>query len=77
MKARTLVAALSLLGMALAMSAHAQIAKPLKLTLNFLAGQTTAHATIVRVDPANPIVDFFMPAGAANLIVDFLGHFEY
>jgi NitT/TauT family transport system substrate-binding protein len=36
MKARTLVAAL--LGAALAMSAHAQTAKPLKLTLNFLAG---------------------------------------
>jgi hypothetical protein len=46
-------------------------------TLNFLAGQTTAHATIVRIDPANPVVDFFMPAGTANLIVDFLGHFEY
>jgi NitT/TauT family transport system substrate-binding protein len=36
MKARTLVAAL--LGAALAMSAHAQTAKPMKLTLNFLAG---------------------------------------
>jgi hypothetical protein len=46
-------------------------------TLNFLAGQTTAHATIVRVDPDNPVVTFFMPAGTANLIVDFLGHFEY
>jgi hypothetical protein len=46
-------------------------------TLNFLAGQTTAHATIVRIDPANPVVNFFMPAGTANLIVDFLGHFEY
>jgi hypothetical protein len=46
-------------------------------TLNFLAGQTTAHATIVRIDPANPVVTFFMPAGTANLIVDFLGQFEY
>jgi hypothetical protein len=46
-------------------------------TLNFLAGQTTAHATIVRVDPDNPVVTFFMPAGVANLIVDFLGQFEY
>jgi hypothetical protein len=46
-------------------------------TLNFLAGQTSAHATIVRVDPYNPVVTFFMPAGTANLIVDFLGQFEY
>ena len=38
MKARTLVAALCLFGAALVTTAHAQTAKPLKLTLNFLAG---------------------------------------
>jgi hypothetical protein len=53
------------------------IALPNASTLNFLAGQTVAHATIVRVDPYNPTVKFFMPAGTANLIVDFLGQFEF
>jgi len=38
MKARVIAAALTLLGLALAAGAQAQTAKPMKLTLNFLAG---------------------------------------